>query len=85
MRIVASGDYKRQADATCAAFEPIACDVFITEATFGLPVFRHPPDTEEIAKLLTSIEQFPGARASGRRLCARQGAARDPADPRCRL
>ena len=60
IRIVASGDYKRQADATCEAFEPIACDVFITEATFGLPVFRHPADTEEIAKLLTSIEQFPG-------------------------
>jgi putative mRNA 3-end processing factor len=60
IRIVASGDYKRQADATCEAFKPIACDVFITEATFGLPVFRHPPDTEEIAKLLTSIGQFPG-------------------------
>ncbi len=58
-RIVASGDYKRQADATCAPFEPISCDVFITEATFGLPVFRHPPDTEEIAKLLISVEQFP--------------------------
>ncbi|TGV95620.1 DNA ligase-associated DEXH box helicase, partial [Mesorhizobium sp. M2D.F.Ca.ET.145.01.1.1] len=53
-RIVASGDYKRQKDATCAPFEPIRCDVFITEATFGLPVFRHPPDTEEIARLLKS-------------------------------
>ncbi len=59
-RIVASGDYKRQADATCAAFVPVECDVFITEATFGLPVFRHPPDTEEIAKLLASLQQFPG-------------------------
>jgi putative mRNA 3-end processing factor len=37
LRIVASGDYKRAPDLTCAAFEPIACDVFITEATFGLP------------------------------------------------
>ena len=45
-RIVASGDYKRRADPTCAAFEPVPCDVFITEATFGLPVFRHPPDRE---------------------------------------
>ena len=35
------------------------CDVFITEATFGLPVFRHPPDTHEIAKLIKSTEQFP--------------------------
>ncbi|TPK88815.1 ligase-associated DNA damage response exonuclease [Mesorhizobium sp. B2-4-12] len=58
-RIVASGDYKRQKDATCAPFEPIRCDVFITEATFGLPVFRHPPDTEEIARLLKSVAQFP--------------------------
>jgi putative mRNA 3-end processing factor len=33
--------------------------VFITEATFGLPVFRHPPDTEEIARLLKSVDQFP--------------------------
>jgi putative mRNA 3-end processing factor len=59
MRIVASGDYKRQKDATCLPFEPIRCDVFITEATFGLPVFRHPPDTHEIAKLIKSTEQFP--------------------------
>lgn len=58
-RIVASGDYKRQADSTCAAFEPIACDVFITEATFGLPVFRHPDDRGEIARLLRSAAQFP--------------------------
>ncbi len=59
MRIVASGDYKRQKDATCLPFEPVTCDVFITEATFGLPVFRHPPDTEEIARLLKSTVQFP--------------------------
>jgi putative mRNA 3-end processing factor len=59
LRIVASGDYKRQADPTCAPFEPIACDVFITEATFGLPVFRHPPADGEIAKLLASLAQFP--------------------------
>ncbi len=59
IRIVASGDYKRRPDATCAAFEPIACDVFITEATFGLPVFRHPDDREEVARLLKSVSQFP--------------------------
>jgi len=58
-RIVASGDYKRRADATCAMFEPVACDVFITEATFGLPVFRHPPDAEETGRLLRSVAQFP--------------------------
>jgi putative mRNA 3-end processing factor len=59
IRIVASGDYKRQPDPTCAPFEPIQCDVFITEATFGLPVFRHPPDSEEMARLLKSVAQFP--------------------------
>ncbi|HEX3862516.1 MAG TPA: ligase-associated DNA damage response exonuclease [Stellaceae bacterium] len=58
-RIIASGDYKRRPDPTCAAFEPQSCDVFITEATFGLPVFRHPPDTHEIEKLLHSVRLYP--------------------------
>ncbi|MEJ2015257.1 MAG: ligase-associated DNA damage response exonuclease [Limibacillus sp.] len=58
-RCVVSGDYKRRADPTCAAFEPVACDVFITEATFGLPVFRHPDDREEISKIFKSLELFP--------------------------
>ena len=59
LTMVVSGDYKRRRDPTCAPFEPVACDVFITEATFGLPVFRFPPDTEEIATLLDSVAQFP--------------------------
>ncbi len=58
-RIVASGDYKRAADPTCTPFEPVACDVFITEATFALPVFRHPKAGHEIATLLKSLSQFP--------------------------
>ena len=58
-RVVYSGDYKRQPDPTCAAFTPVACDLFITEATFGLPVFRHPPPAVEIAKLLHSVVTFP--------------------------
>ena len=58
-RIVASGDYKRRRDPTCRPFEPVACDVFITEATFALPVFRHPDDRDEIAKLVASVRQFP--------------------------
>ena len=60
LTMVVSGDYKRRRDPTCPPFEPVACDVFITEATFGLPVFRHPPDTGEIARLLRSVAQFPG-------------------------
>ena len=43
-RIVASGDYKRSHDPTCAGFEVVRCDVFITEATLRLPLFRHPPE-----------------------------------------
>ena len=58
-RVVVSGDYKRRHDPTCAAFEPKRCDVFVTEATFGLPVFRHPPDTHEIERLLHSVHLFP--------------------------
>ena len=59
LTMVVSGDYKRRRDPTCPAFEPIPCDVFITEATFGLPVFRHPDDREEVARLLRSVAQFP--------------------------
>jgi putative mRNA 3-end processing factor len=59
-RIVVSGDYKRRRDPTCVPFVPVPCDVFVSEATFGLPVFRHPDDREEIAKLLRSVAQFPG-------------------------
>ncbi len=58
-RIVISGDYKRQPDPTCVAFEPVPCDVFVTEATFGLPVFQHPPAQDEIARLLASAALFP--------------------------
>ena len=57
--IVASGDYKDVADPTCAPFELVPCDVFITEATFGLPVFRHGDPGGEIAKLLHSVAVFP--------------------------
>ncbi|MCX7383714.1 MAG: ligase-associated DNA damage response exonuclease [Alphaproteobacteria bacterium] len=59
-RAVVSGDYKRAADTTCDGFVPVPCDVFVTEATFGLPVFIHPPAGEEIARLLASVALFPG-------------------------
>ena len=58
-RVVVSGDYKRVPDPTCRPFVPIPCDVFVTEATFALPVFRHPPANDEIAKLLASVALFP--------------------------
>jgi len=59
LRIVVSGDYKRAADPTCAPFEPVRCEVFISEATFALPVFRHPDADGEVAKLLRSAAMFP--------------------------
>lgn len=59
-RIVASGDYKRAADPTCQPFEVVPCDVFITEATFALPVFRHGPVGSEVAKLLQSMARDAG-------------------------
>lgn len=58
-RAVISGDYKRTPDPTCAPFELVPCDLFVTEATFGLPVFRHAPDTGEIGRLLASVKAFP--------------------------
>lgn len=58
-RIVVSGDYKRFCDGTCTSFVPVACDIFVTEATFGLPVFQHPEPQSEAEKLLSSIRHFP--------------------------
>ena len=61
---VASGDYKRQPDPTCAAFEVVPCDTFITEATFGLPVYRW-PHTAAVAREIVAW----------RRDCAERGEA----------
>src|SRR6201990_449377 len=57
--IVASGDYKDAPDPTCVPFEVVPCNVFITEATFGLPVFRHGNAADEVKKLLASVALFP--------------------------
>jgi putative mRNA 3-end processing factor len=59
IRVVAAGDYKRHPDPTCAPFEVVPCDVFITEATFALPVFQHPPLEAEVEKLLRSLRALP--------------------------
>ncbi len=61
---VVSGDYKRQPDPTCAPFEVVACDTFVTEATFGLPIYRW-PDTAEVAREI----------AAWREECASEGNA----------
>src|SRR4051812_32242193 len=51
---VASGDYKTEADGTCTPFEPVPCDTFITESTFGLPIYRWPLQ----AQLFTEINDW---------------------------
>jgi putative mRNA 3-end processing factor len=48
---VASGDYKLEHDGTCAPFEPVRCDTFITESTFGLPIYQWRPQTEIFAEI----------------------------------
>ncbi|MBV9843332.1 MAG: ligase-associated DNA damage response exonuclease [Sphingomonadaceae bacterium] len=58
-RIVVSGDYKRRPDPTCAPFEPVPCDIFVSEATFGLPVFRHPDTGAEMDRLLEALHANP--------------------------
>lgn len=58
-KIVVSGDFTRHPSATALPFEPVSCDVFVTEATFGLPVFRFPDPLDEIARLFESMREFP--------------------------
>ena len=58
-RIVVTGDYKRRPDPTCPPFTVTPCDIFITEATFGLPVFVHPPIGDELTKLLEALAEHP--------------------------
>jgi putative mRNA 3-end processing factor len=58
-RINITGDYKRLADRTAQAYEPVRCNLLVTEATFGLPVFQHPHPRDEIARLMKSVATFP--------------------------
>lgn len=58
-RVVVSGDYKRRPDPTCPAFEPVPCDIFVSEATFALPVFRHPDTGSEMDRLLAALHAAP--------------------------
>ena len=62
-RVVVSGDYKRRPDPTCACFVPVPCDIFVTEATFGLPVFRHPDTGQRDRPAAPSAALRPGAAA----------------------
>jgi putative mRNA 3-end processing factor len=59
IRAVVSGDYKRQPDPTCLPFEVVPCDLFVTEATFALPVFKHEPASKETKRLCASLAANP--------------------------
>ena len=59
MRITVSGDYCRNPNPACTPWQPLPCDVFVTEATFALPVFRHPRPEDEIDRLMQSLRTFP--------------------------
>jgi putative mRNA 3-end processing factor len=54
---VVSGDYKRDPDPTCAPFEPVPCDVFVTESTFGLPIYRWPPMRKVVDDILAWLDE----------------------------
>ncbi|MCF1744496.1 ligase-associated DNA damage response exonuclease [Paradevosia shaoguanensis] len=58
-RVVVTGDYKRHPDRTAQPFELVPCDLLVTEATFGLPVFQHPEPEAEIARLFKSLSNSP--------------------------
>jgi len=58
-RVVVTGDYKRLADRTAQPYELVECDLLVTEATFGLPVFQHPHPLAEIGRLLKSVADQP--------------------------
>ena len=60
---VVAGDYKRVADPTCAPFEPVPCDTFITESTFGLPIYRW--DATEVV-IRDIVAWWDGNREAGR-------------------
>ena len=58
-RILITGDYKTMPDDTTEDFQLIKTETLITEATFGLPIFKHPDPNKEICKLINSIKSFP--------------------------
>lgn len=66
---VVSGDFKRQADPTCAPFEPVRCHTFITEATFALPIYRW-PDTSRVAAEIAAWWQENAEAGRASVLCA---------------
>jgi putative mRNA 3-end processing factor len=72
---VVSGDYKLEADPTCAAFEPVRCDTFVSESTFGLPVYRWREPRHVIADIAAWWQQNADARRTSLLYCYAFGKA----------
>ena len=72
---VGAGDYKRAADPTCAPFEPIACDTFVTESTFGLPIYRWDRTDVVVAEILAWWDDNRAAQRTSALFCYTVGKA----------
>ncbi len=79
---VVSGDYKLAPDPTCAPFEPVRCHTFVTESTFGLPIFRWGDAAADGGGDSAVVERRTGRRG-GRAFCSRTRWARRSAFCRC--
>ena len=78
---VVTGDFKRAADPTCAPFEPVRCDTFVTESTFGLPIYRWDPTDVVMREIVDWWDENRDARAR-RRCCSATRSARRSASGR---
>jgi len=72
---VISGDYKRAPDPTCAPFEPVRADVFVTEATFALPIYRWPEANAVTAEIMAWWERNREAGVASLLFCYAMGKA----------
>lgn len=72
---VVSGDYKRQPDPTCTAFEPLRCDTFVTETTFALPVYRWPDTASVVTDILAWRDECAAAGETAVLFCYALGKA----------
>ena len=72
---VVSGDYKTEPDPTCAPFEPVRCHTFVTECTFGLPIYRWPRQRHGVRRDPRLVARQPGGR-QGQRCCSATRSAR---------
>jgi len=72
---VVTGDYKRAADPTCAPFEPVPCDTFVTESTFGLPIYRWDRTEAIVAEIMEWWEENVRAERTSALFCYTAGKA----------